>query len=234
MTEYPAPVVESVWRKINNPSRNTLSKIRDRYGNPLKKQVEELDPHIHEIQRNMSRLKLSAILDDLIEFGRGYQAATAGFGPMSKKLFNQYTRLGLINVPSRGSRMQSLLSNTLRTRRSAIRIERHGPLTAHGTAAHARIEDEGYIKKLLDPDYPRLSAKLDDLINFEDPRPRNKLGEFSGQEEGGPDPNAMYKTYQVARKGGTFLGAGVAGGVAGAAGGQLYRELIDKLKKIKK
>jgi len=44
-----------------------------------------------------------------------------------------------------------------------------------------------------------ISGQLDDLIQLgSDPRPRNNLGEFSGQEEGGPDPNAMVKTYRVA------------------------------------
>jgi|SRR5262245_31271553 len=41
-----------------------------------------------------------------------------------------------------------------------------------------------------------MSEKLENLIQFgSDPRPRNDLGMFTSQQEGGPDPNAMVRTY---------------------------------------
>ncbi len=76
-----------------------------------------------------------------------------------------------------------------------------------------------------------MSGKLDDLIQFgTDPRPRNPLGEFTGQEEG-PNPNAMVKTYREApaqpdvapNKKSPVPGLAAAGGLAvlGGAGGEL-------------
>lgn len=97
-----------------------------------------------------------------------------------------------------------------------------------------------------------ISAALDDLIQFEDPRPRNPLGEFTGQEEGGPDPNAMVKTYRIApnqpgmapNKGGGgpgIFGAsglaviGGAGGALGSAGAKgALSKIGDALKKARK
>ena len=99
--------------------------------------------------------------------------------------------------------------------------------------------------------YKFVSGKLDELIEFQtDPRPRNPLGEFTGQEEGGPDPNAMVKTYRIApnqpgmapnKSGPGILGAGgltVLGGAGGAIGGKLGGAAWDKigsaLKKVRK
>jgi hypothetical protein len=96
-----------------------------------------------------------------------------------------------------------------------------------------------------------ISAELDELIEFQtDPRPRNPLGEFSGNEEGGPDPNAMVKTYRIApaqsgiapsKSGPGILGASgltVLGGAGGAIGGKLGIAAWDKIgkaiKKVKK
>jgi len=90
----------------------------------------------------------------------------------------------------------------------------------------------------------QFSIRLDDLVQFADPRPRNNLGEFSPQGEGGPDPNAMYKTYIIApqapgmapNKGsglaGTAAGAAgltVLGGAGGALGGHLAKSGLDKI-----
>jgi hypothetical protein len=73
-------------------------------------------------------------------------------------------------------------------------------------------------------------AKLDRLIQFQDPRPRNKLGEFTGQSEGGPDPNAMVKTY---RQPGLAAVAGTSAlvGASGTAGGLAVKYGADQLKK---
>jgi hypothetical protein len=70
-----------------------------------------------------------------------------------------------------------------------------------------------------------LSTKLDEVINFQDPRPRNPLGEFSPQGSGGPDPNAMATVYKMPqpKSPGIAEGAGAAlvGGALGAVGGNV-------------
>lgn len=90
---------------------------------------------------------------------------------------------------------------------------------------------------------------LENLIEFQtDPRPRNNLGEFTGQEEGGPNPNSMYRTYVIApntpgmspNKGSSLGGAvgapalAVLGGMGGAAGAHAYKSLSDWVKKTSK
>lgn len=74
-----------------------------------------------------------------------------------------------------------------------------------------------------------LSARdqLNTILMGVDPRPRNPLGEFSGAEEGAPDPHKMKITY-----GG--LAAGAAGGAAFQGGGMALKALVEKLKKAKK
>jgi hypothetical protein len=74
-----------------------------------------------------------------------------------------------------------------------------------------------------------MSSMLDDVLEFADPRPRNPLGEFTGQEEG-PDPNAMAKVYNAKRLG-IEEGAGAA--TAGAVAGPLVKSLYGKLRKAK-
>lgn len=88
-----------------------------------------------------------------------------------------------------------------------------------------------------------LSAKLDRLILFAaDPRPRNDLGMFTDQE-GGPDPNAMYRTYHyppppqrtpgplsIATNAAIGSVAGTGALTAATLGG---KALIDKLRKVK-
>lgn len=92
----------------------------------------------------------------------------------------------------------------------------------------------------------RFSKILDELIQFQgDPRPRNNLGEFSPQQEGAPDPNAMVKTYRIAPAqpgmapnkeghgllglGGLAVGGGAAGGFGGAIGGAAGKAALKKI-----
>jgi hypothetical protein len=69
-----------------------------------------------------------------------------------------------------------------------------------------------------------LSAKLDELITFADPRPRNPLGEFAPQGDGGPNPNAMATVYKMPQQEQGITGAGrtaatlLTGGALGAVG----------------
>lgn len=119
----------------------------------------------------------------------------------------------------------------------------------HGQAKKWAEDIIDLAKKLADHEgeaMKEMSTMLDDLIQFQtDPRPRNNLGEFSGQQEGGPDPNAMYQTYRVApntpgmapnkSNSGKMLAEGGAlalvGGAAGAAGGHGYKSLAAWVKK---
>jgi hypothetical protein len=89
-----------------------------------------------------------------------------------------------------------------------------------------------------------LSAKLDELISFAaDPRPRNPLGEFSPQNSGGPDPNAMATVYkmpqlQPQQQGGlpgsaaTLLAGGALGAVGASAGKQGYEQIVKGVKHL--
>jgi hypothetical protein len=83
----------------------------------------------------------------------------------------------------------------------------------------------------------QLSAMLDHLINFAaDTRPRNDVGQFT-QQEGGPDPNAMYRTYRqpAPRQPGLVDTAATAavGGTIGTAATLGTKGLWNALKKIK-
>lgn len=71
-----------------------------------------------------------------------------------------------------------------------------GVLKSHNPTAinQERIKQAGELKE-----YKKLSSMLNDLIELQgDPRPRNNLGEFTDQSQGGPNPNSMYKTYTIA------------------------------------
>jgi hypothetical protein len=73
-----------------------------------------------------------------------------------------------------------------------------------------------------------MGAWIDDIINFADPRPRNPLGEFTGQE-GGPDPNAMASVYKMPPPQNgigipKLAGAALVGGALGQIGGNIGKE----------
>jgi hypothetical protein len=78
--------------------------------------------------------------------------------------------------------------------------------------------------------YSEISDRLDRIINFADPRPRNPLGEFTGQEEG-PNPNDMAKVYQTGNRTGIAEGAGAT--AAGAASLPLVAALLKRARKAK-
>lgn len=107
-------------------------------------------------------------------------------------------------------------------RSEAEQIQEHAKKEATKTAVEVMYE------KLLKGEKPRirLSSQLDRLINFQDPRPRNPLGEFQPQSEGGPDPNAMATVYKQPQQQGAGMtlpkaaGAALAGGALGAIGGE--------------
>jgi len=77
-----------------------------------------------------------------------------------------------------------------------------------------------------------LSAVRKHLIQFSDPRPRNTLGEFSGNQEEGPNPEAMAKTYRQGLIKGTAEAVGA--GAAGAAGAALYKKTTKALKRARR
>lgn len=92
-----------------------------------------------------------------------------------------------------------------------------------------RLRDTVLKMRKATADKQQLSARdqLNTILMGVDPRPRNPLGEFSGAEEGAPDPHKMKITY-----GG--LAAGAAGGAAFQGGGMALKALVEKLKKAKK
>jgi hypothetical protein len=84
-----------------------------------------------------------------------------------------------------------------------------------------------------------LSQRMDDLINFQDPRPRDLQGQFERQGEGGPDPNSMATVYKMPQQQsgvsvGKAAGAALAGGALGAIGGQAGKAAWNQTKKIVK
>lgn len=73
--------------------------------------------------------------------------------------------------------------------------------------------------------------QLNNIIQFMDPRPRNTLGEFSGNEEGGPSAAAMQITYgQVARNAGPTLAGGAVAGTGALGAQSAIKALIAKIK----
>jgi hypothetical protein len=107
-------------------------------------------------------------------------------------------------------------------------LQSHAKREATKTALEVlqeKLEKAGKLPRL------ELSAMLDDLINFEDPRPRSPTtGEFRPEGEGGPDPNAMAAVYkmpqpqtgvspgQVGKAAGAVFGAGALGAIGAKAG----------------
>jgi hypothetical protein len=87
-----------------------------------------------------------------------------------------------------------------------------------------------------------LSARdqLNTILMGVDPRPRNPLGEFSGAEEGQPNPQHMKIVYAAPQEQappaitGKNMGKLAAGGAAFMGGGMALQHLIEKLKKLKK
>jgi len=79
---------------------------------------------------------------------------------------------------------------------------------------------------------------LDEILMGPDPRPRNPLGEFAPQGDGGPDPNSMAIVYkqppqqEQQKPGGVLTGSAlsVLGGFGGAAGANAYRNVMEKVK----
>lgn len=152
--------------------------------------------------------ELSARLDDLIEFQPK---------PYSKAILESSWRN--VNKPSRQT-----LGNILR---------RHGEYrNAPTTVFRKRSWILEGLKKVA------LTSILDDLINFQDPRPRDRLGQFEQQGEGGPDPNAMVRTYRTAppKSPGLLNISGTAAlvGASGTGGGLAVKALADQIKQLRK
>lgn len=181
----------------------------------------------------MSKIKkLSEKLEDLILFqtaeeidaarrkhlrqttARGALAAGAGFGGASYLL------------------ARPLLGNKAALIPAAIAATRAGAVGGAAGLGYGLLTRPKKIK----PE-EQLSVKLDRLINFAaDTRPRNDYGEFT-QQEGGPDPNAMYRTYHAPPPPkpdllGTAATAAVGGSI-GTAATLGTKGLIDRLKKVK-
>jgi hypothetical protein len=180
----------------------------------------KLTPHIEDIAKGLERFRLSSKLDELIQFATLLKP-------------HKYTRALGLGQPFSGTR-------------KLLGIGAIGIGAGIAGAGAYRLLDKRYERNRARKE---LGSLLDNLIQFQtDPRPRNPLGEFTGQEEGGPDPNAMVKTYRIApaqpgmapNKSG-ILGASaltVLGGAGGALGGKIGGAAWDKigsaLKRVKK
>jgi hypothetical protein len=83
----------------------------------------------------------------------------------------------------------------------------------------------------------KMSARdrLSDIIQLGDPRPRNPLGEFSGEEEG-PNPTSVAMVYKQPQMGNAArdIAIGGAGGLAAEGAKTGLKALAGKLKKIRK
>lgn len=92
-------------------------------------------------------------------------------------------------------------------------------------AALARKQKQKQTVIVNTPRANQLSVLLDDVIAFQDPRPRNLQGEFAPQGSGGPDPNAMATVYKMPQPQGSGIaqgaGAALVGGALGAVGGNI-------------
>jgi hypothetical protein len=136
---------------------------------------------------------------------------------------------GLGALTYRRKQVQELsnkLDDLIRFDAASENIER---IKEHAQRESAKTALELVYEKLLKSEKPRvrLSSKLDELIEFQDTRPRSPVtGEFQPQGEGGPSPNAMATVYKApqpdqGRMGaGKFAGAALAGGALGAIGAQ--------------
>lgn len=106
---------------------------------------------------------------------------------------------------------------------------------------------ETVYEKLIKGEKPRirLSSRLDGLIQFQgDTKARNpSTGEYSGQEEGGPDPNAMATVYKMPQAqpqphpGKTLAlagGAALVGGALGNIGGNIGKTSWEGMGKLVK
>lgn len=69
------------------------------------------------------------------------------------------------------------------------------------------------------------------VINLIDPRPRNGLGEFTDNQEGGPSPNQIGTVYKSGPRIGENLAGGAAAGLGAAASGQALKSLLAKIRK---
>lgn len=77
------------------------------------------------------------------------------------------------------------------------------------------------------------SKRLDELIAFADPRPRNQLGMFTDANGNDLDPNSMDTVYKTRRTIGQNLAGGAVAGIGAAASGSAVKALFSKLKKAR-
>lgn len=227
------------------------------------------------VSEQVTAQKLSAKLDDLINFDRGSQA---------RALFAIENRLGPGKrtleraIKERGGAEAKRVADSARATRNLVNIQRKGRAGLDPLAVMRLLKVKGFSSKLdgliefegEDEDETvqkirdntkdvigkvagpnalesllkkvkvrgyRLSAKLDDLLHFDDPRPRNALGEYSQQQEGVADPNTMHKTYGTIKQGLSLGGAAAVGGAGALAGssaakatGRAVKNLYNKIR----
>lgn len=161
-------------------------------------------PKIEEYNRRNELLeKLSAKLDDLIEFQKKYPSAVLESVWRNLKKPSRRTLGGILRRSGKG-KMPTMVFRGLHTAPVEESFEKAA------VATHSQPIPPRPVK------YRYLSGKLDDLIQFQDTRPRNPEGEFTSQQQG-PDPNAMEKTYRSGLHRGILEG-GVTAAIGGTSG----------------
>lgn len=184
------------------------------------------------------RAQLNAIIElKAMDLGRSYGESCVGPGetPTRKYYPTLYVsdRPDEIDLPLSGEAKVKfkLKSKTSRqdedgkTRHSAdIEIHSIDPISDT-----KRKPIEGDKAKLLS-----VRARLNEIIQMADPRPRNTLGEFSGGEEVGPTPNQIGTVYkQGAKSVGGLLASGAVAGVGASLGGSAIKSVLEKVRKAR-
>lgn len=256
---YPEAVMKSVWNKLKKPSRKTFGKILRRHDprSPIPTMVFRDQAHM-----------LSAKLDDLIELAiaapkaMGASLATGGpaYGNVMEKLLAAKKGINPgIARPVGGAASMATGAPAARAAAAASpdaakkvaqqagqAVAEQGKAGAPGTippwskfAGFGAGAATGVAAQSLPPRQQELSERLDKLIEFADPRPRNPLGEFSPQDSGGPSPNAMATVYKmpqqeqgVGRTAATLLTGGALGAVGASAGKHGYEQAVKIVKSL--
>lgn len=167
------------------------------------------------------RSELSVLLDNLIEFSRTDQLLKTFRGDprLLESAISSRTPGGFPKHGVNQTQIAQLLASRIGKSKLAAQLALRKKFPS------LLISEENERRRLLN----KLSSKLDDIITFADPRPRNPLGEFTNQE-GGPDANAMATVYKMPQQqppqnSGPGLpklaGAALVGGALGQVGGNI-------------
>ncbi len=121
-------------------------------------------------------------------------------------------------------------------------LRKNKPLAAGAIVKRKFLPGDTYYPHIIREQAPRhpisgigsLSAKLDGIISMADPRPRNTLGMFSGNDQSPLDPNAIGAVYKQPNPVNmNNLEGGAVAGVGAAGSGMALKALVNKVKKAR-